>query len=61
MASVLMESHIHYNVGGIAACTGPQKIHARMLWRISMLPHAAVLHLFPPTFSCYTDAVLSYR
>ena len=24
--SVLMESHIHYNVGGIVACAGPQKL-----------------------------------
>jgi len=25
MEPVLMESHIHYNIGGIIACAGPQK------------------------------------
>ena len=30
--SVLMESYIHYNIGGIIACAGPQRLQEMAIY-----------------------------
>ena len=44
--SVLMESHIHYNIGGIIACAGPQKVQEMAIY-IEMMARRDLI-LIPP-------------